>query len=206
MKYLIAIFTICFSLNYGMTQVAISANLVNQKSQAPGGITGELIDVRSLGYELGLGYWFRLKNKRMEFLPEISYVSMSGDGVGGVGDLTGFNFNANIFIYPLDFHSDCNACPTFSKDGGIIKKGFHWIIMPSIYQHNFDSNIFSNVTNFRIGLGAGLDIGLTNMITLVPFVTYSISGKESFYGNNDNRPKQLRLGLRSIFRFDKNKW
>jgi len=44
------------------------------------------------------------------------------------------------------------------------------------------------------------------MITIVPFATYSISGKEKYLGNLESRPKQLRIGLRTIFRFDKNKW
>jgi len=127
MRFLLSIILSVVLYGQNSAQVAVSASLVNQKSQAPGGITGELVDIRSNGFEVGLGYWFRLKNKRMEFIPEVSYMSLAGDGVGGLGDLTGFNVNANIFIYPLDFHSDCNACPTFSKDGGLIKKGFHWI-------------------------------------------------------------------------------
>lgn len=185
-------------------QVVLSGGLINQSSNVQGGITGDLIPINSVGFEVGLGYWNRIKSKRLEFIPEVSYTSLKGDD--GIGDLTGLNLNANVLIYALDFHSDCNSCPTFSKDGGTIKKGFHWIIAPGFSSYKLSDVSESIINNFRLAAGAGLDIGITNMLTLVPFVTYSIAGKEKFYGNDENRPKQLHLGLRSIFRFDKNKW
>jgi len=202
MKILSTLLIIIASFSYSVAQVALTTSFVSQASEAPGGISGGLIPVNSSGYELGLGYWFRLKSKRMEFTPEISYSSLKGES--GLGDITGFNFNANIFIYALDFHSDCNSCPTFSKEGGTVKKGFHWIITPTVYHYTFINDESS--TNVRLSLGAGLDLGITNLLTLTPYATYGLAGKEDFYGNPTNRPKQLHLGLRSTLRFDKNKW
>jgi len=175
--------------------------------------------------EYGVNYWFRLKNHRVEFLPEISYSTSSTDNLVNVlpnsHDLTSFNFNMNVQIYALDFEGDCD-CPTWSKDGDLIKKGFYWLLSPGISNHTISTN-FSNenqsiedtsITSFRLGAGLGLDIGLTDFLTISPFALYSIN-----FGNNwenqltsydfslasqDNSSSlnQLHFGMRFIFRPD----
>ncbi|MBK9736592.1 MAG: hypothetical protein IPO92_17180 [Saprospiraceae bacterium] len=80
----------------------------------------------STGYQIGVDYWFKLKKRRIEFMPEIFY-SQSKTNYDGTGTLEvikanaiGFNFHTQI--YALDLEGDCD-CPTFSKEGASINKG-----------------------------------------------------------------------------------
>jgi len=203
----------CFAIQ-SQAQVTISGRYVNNNSKAYD-INYETVDALNQGFAIGLGYWFRLKSKRMEFTPELSYSLLSGSG-SATG--TGINFNTNILIYALDFHSDCSACPTFSKEGGLIKKGFHWILNPSLtyVRTEGSQNVTSpsptpfsyNFTTWRMGAGAGLDIGITNMLTIAPFAMIHIGGKDNLHSAvmEDSRYRQVHIGIRSTWRFDKDKW
>ena len=61
------------------------------------------------GYNVGLDYWFRLKNQRVEFLPEISFGQSSG--AYGAGELSSkiinFKLNTNIlFLFMFNLFWD----------------------------------------------------------------------------------------------------
>lgn len=214
MRYILLLVSLLFLTIQSQAQVTISGRFLTNNSEAFD-INYETENALAQGYEVGLGYWFRLKNKRMEFTPEISYTGYLGkDDVSG----SSINFNSNILIYALDFHSDCNACPTFSKDGGLIKKGFHWILNPSVTKVE-SSGIVNRMTpspttfeygytTWRLGVGAGLDIGITNLLTIAPFAMIHIGGKDNLYAAEmvDSRYQQVHIGLRSTLRFDKDRW
>ena len=62
------------------------------------------------GLALAFDYWFRLKQKRLEFLPTLYYTNhYSAYKIKNIG------FQFRTTIYPFDFAGDCN-CPTFSKE------------------------------------------------------------------------------------------
>lgn len=199
MKKLIPILLLAFLAAQIHAQIAVSGRYLSNSTPE---VENIFIDLGiGSGYEVGVGYWFRLKNKRMEFIPEVSYGSISADGTGNI---TTFGFNSNIQIYPLDFHSDCDACPTFSKEGGLIKKGFYWIINPGLLL--VDSDINSNFT-YRVGLGGGLDIGVTNLLTVSPFAMYSFAGNGIALNETQNgNLNQIHIGARLIFRYDRDRW
>ena len=199
----------------GLAQITFTGKYVSNNSenfQAKFGL--DQGDLRQ-GFELGLGYWFRLKNKRLEFIPEIGFSSLSTpEGL----DATGLHLDLNVLIYPLDFHNDCNTCPTFSKEGGLIKKGFHWIIAPALFRMDVDGSALSEpilsppsseqFTSWRIGGGVGLDIGVTNLVTVTP-IAMLYFGKpttESLVPDIRSGYRQIHIGLRSTWRFDKDKW
>ncbi len=196
---LMSLITVCDA------QIAISGRFVSNSVSIPGGFSGEETTFTSGGFEAGVGYWFRLQEKRLEFTPEISYGASSFDQF----DITTIGFNWNALIYPLDFHSDCNACPTFSKEGGLIKKGFYWLVSPGLIFANsdFDSTLESesNLT-YRIGLGAGLDIGVTNLLTVSPFAMYNITGNAIDFQGESSGINQVHVGVRLTLRYDKDKW
>ncbi len=175
------------------------------------------------GLEYGVNYWFRLKNYRVEFLPEISYASSKADnlnaGIVSSHRLTSYNFNFNVQIYALDFEGDCN-CPTWSKDGDLIKKGFYWLLSPGISKHSISTNVTTedlliedtSITSMRLGAGLGLDIGIADFLTISPFALYSINfgnnweNQANEYGGipaeNTSSLNQLHFGMRLIFRPD----
>ena len=83
-----------------------------------------------------------------------------------------FFLNTNLYLF--DMKGDCD-CPTFSKEGPSLQKGFYLQLSPG-YSY-FDFNIQDNVTGFSftdedyafsMGLGLGLDLGLSDFITLTP--------------------------------------
>ena len=131
------------------------------------------------GYKVGVDYWFRLKKVRVEFLPELNFSQFKDDYTSSLDEV--YKFKSNIYglhlnthIYPLNFKDDCN-CPTFKKDGEVIEKGFHFIISPGVNYFDLSINTDSYKTNdvvFSAGLGVGLDVGLTDYMTVTPMVLY----------------------------------
>ena len=132
------------------------------------------------GYEYGISYWFRLKNYRVEFLPELSLQNLSSVDMQGQPynfEKQSYYLTFNTQIYTLDIDGDCN-CPTWGKDGSFIQKGFFVGINPGIGYHKLDvidkeiaaGSKSVNKIAFRMGVSTGLDIGITKWITLSPFI------------------------------------
>ncbi|GAB5553546.1 MAG: hypothetical protein Sapg2KO_31370 [Saprospiraceae bacterium] len=146
-------------------------------------IDGWIIDLDGIesgidgnGLSFGIDYWFRLKNKRIEFQPELNYSSFKASTDPAVFDynieLFSFYFNTNIYL--LDLLNDCN-CPTFSKQNNFFKKGFFIRISPGLTAPNFEflneqEREWGNLQP-NLGLGVGIDIGITDIVTLTPIIT-----------------------------------
>ena len=183
-------------------------------------------DVLGSSYEIGVNYWFRLKNKRIEFLPEVAFAKASTSRVltsqiqSSVLELnfTGIFLNMHTNIYLLDFEGDCD-CPTFSKDGNKLGKGFHVILSPgygisSYSMEQTNDPIVVNEMNFKystfkLGAGIGFDIGINNLITLTPHILYNkyfVAGDTSCLNCDEaleySNSSQLQFGLRLILRPD----
>jgi len=185
---------ILFTNNFATAQFGLSAKYqMNSHSGWDEAFDGEK-NIMPSSIEFGLNYWFRLKNKRVEFLPELTYATASSDysDTGFAVELsqskrTSYGIGINTHVYPLDFAGDCD-CPTFSKDGNLVSKGFHWIVNTSIISHSIENMFYAPINgarepsiivegdkqiSFRAGLGAGLDIGITELITVVPYALYT---------------------------------
>ncbi len=181
-------------------------------------------DFLKTGFKVGLDYWFRLKKVRVEFTPELNFSQFKTDYTSPVDDQ--FSFKENLFglhlntnIYPLNFKDDCN-CPTFKKDGQVIEKGFHFILSPGVNYFDLTINDDSYQTNdivFSAGLGVGLDIGLSDYMTITPMAMYhryfdaEWEDLDKALNYFDDLPlnastttsfNQLFLGLRFRIRFD----
>ena len=166
-------------------------------------------DHTETGIGFGLDYWFRLKQKRIEFLPTIYYINYGGDH-----KIQNYGFQFRATIYPFDLAGDCN-CPTFSKENELLKKGFFLRLSPGIgiIKADADPNIsheeLGEIDNVvpEISFGAGLDIGISNLITITPELRYRYIFPSEHYGPANNR---VRMGdvrmfepaLRVGFRFD----
>lgn len=122
-------------------------------------------------------YWFRLKEKRIEFLPQVGYAFTPGGSsmVNINQQRLSFTFNADIYLF--DLLNDCD-CPTFSKQGGGFKSGFFIELSPGLdYQmmsiDNFpspESPTRQQDLTFRFGLGLGVDLGLSDLVTVTPII------------------------------------
>jgi len=80
-------------------------------------------------------------------------------------------------IFFLSLEADCD-CPTFSREAGILEKGLfaEFLTGASFFQAEMSeqSTIIAEDNNiaFKIGLGLGLEIGITDFVTISPFVRY----------------------------------
>ncbi|HAW04602.1 MAG TPA: hypothetical protein DCW83_07940 [Saprospirales bacterium] len=196
---------------------------------------GSIDDALSTGYGLGIDFWIRLKTKRVEFLPELginySQTSFETEITQYSLDYNYLYFNLNTRIYPMDFEGDCD-CPTFSNQSTLVKKGFYFELSPGVgyYTSHYDSSL-PTVSNpegenstatvdafsYKIGVAVGLDIGLSNLLTINPYAMYNYHfgreydipvGKLSTLidSNFGNIMSQLELGLRFAIRFDAKKY
>ncbi len=176
----LSIFFVCSLISFGLSaQFGINAGVRQNGDMDWQYFTGQ-DDFMKTGFKVGLDYWFRLKKVRVEFTPELNFsqfkqnfdIQITGETFKFRNNVYGFHFNTNI--YPLNFKDDCN-CPTFKKDGQILDKGFHLILSPGVNYFDLSINADEYKTNdlvFSAGIGAGLDIGLTDYLTLTPMVLY----------------------------------
>ena len=148
--------------------------------------------------EVGFNYWFSLKNKRIEFLPELSRSFKKTENVFDNFNhaFKQYTINLNTNIYFMDLDSDCN-CPTFSKEGGFVQKAIHLILSPGagMYFHTLDEDMVRLEKEvgiyYKLGAGLGLDIGVSNLVTITPFAmlnyssSYSTEPFRSFYDCTD---------------------
>ena len=142
----------------------------------------------SEGHRLSLEYWFRLPKQRIEFYPELN-ISLQESSLSDDISTSQTNFQVITYgldfktqIYFIDFKGDCD-CPTFSKNDPIIKKGTYLLLSPGAYIQNRSFNSVSQTfsierdnqaINLKLGAGIGLDIGITDLITLSPFYLFEL--------------------------------
>jgi len=211
-----------FGLLSQKTTAQMGINLGYQINEADGWRISESSNPAvANGYKVGLDYWFRLKNKRIEFTPELSYAFYESAPLPETYDyrIEFFSFQFNTNFYLLDLLNDCN-CPTFSKQNDFFKKGFFIRVAPGVTGlrlHHNDPDI--NTTAFydkdlghlqpMIGLGLGLDIGLSDLITISPILTANYIPNLKWISTHTtqiNSPEpdfwQFTPTLRLGFRFD----
>lgn len=133
-------------------------------------------------YEIGVDYWLRLKNYRLEFYPELSLALSTTDfGIPNNSELPlsyrleSGGIGVNTHIYFLDFTGDCQ-CPTFSKQNTFFKKGLFLMIGLHEYVQNketkfSDRSIYDRDFTTQILVGLGLDIGINDLLTISPFIS-----------------------------------
>ena len=176
------------------------------------------------GIHFGVDYWFRLKKHRVEFVPELSITRFTriweketiNDQI--TSNFIGFHFNTNFYVF--DLKGDCN-CPTFSKDGHDMAKGFFIQLAPGI---NYIFNTYKEDSNTQkasdiapsVGIGIGIDFGLSDFLTITPMVKYQRyfnvewEGLNEYFdtdqpidaGLNTNHIDQIFAGVRIGLRFD----
>ncbi len=79
-------------------------------------------------------------------------------------------------IFLLSLEADCD-CPTFSRDAGLLEKGFYVEFIAGASSYNakmrdiFDVN--DKGVGLKLGLGMGIEIGINDQITISPYVRYN---------------------------------
>lgn len=186
---------------YGVTgQYITGQSFYSEASSSDAAMT-----TRISGYLAGVNYWLRLKNVRIEFFPELNYGSVTP--TNPLGNQSDFKLNRWGLLLPasfylLDFKGDCH-CPTFSKQNDLFKKGFFLQLLISGHLERSQTDLAKNTQqNFGAGGGIGLDIGLSDLLTITPLFQYinhlGTTKKEASWSVKD----EFRAGLRVSFRPD----
>jgi len=148
-------------------------------------------DIYGSDITIGINYWKSLKDKRVDFLPELTYSIKNSISVSYPSPpsfpspdiiyesrLQRFGFIFNTHVYPMDFSGDCN-CPTFSKQNDFFKKGLFFILSPGVEYfksafviNDHEQTSYSNLA-LKLGAGIGLDIGISNLLTISPFAMFN---------------------------------
>lgn len=177
-------------------------------------------------HDFGIDYWFRLKNYRVEFSPEVFMTRAKTVEANTNNTFNSIGIATNTNVYIFDFVGDCN-CPTFSKDGNLFTKGFYVSVNPTIefQQNEFQEEtvVVQDVSRVVLGIaiGAGVDIGITDLITISPYIRYKYLPSTSWTGDVTSSqlpadPSQkfamsypqfgLRLGFRPDYIREQNKF
>lgn len=165
----------------------------------------------------GADYWFRLKKYRLEILPSIHYqyahenVTLTNNALGTL-NWSMIDISPVFQFYPLDFFSDCQ-CPTFSKQGQFLKKGLFVQLAPGYaYSNLVGKNTETSNVSEGIGFvraGAGIDIGISDLITISPFINYQLAQSLDWRDFFNNATEKVNVysgvfgGLRIGWRFDR---
>ncbi len=121
------------------------------------------------GWSAGVIYSFRKSGIRIEWVPGLHFMQTTAESAASV-DLAGSGIQATLDfrIYPMDLYGDC-LCPTFSRKGQVIQKGFFFEAGAGGYYLSQETGIGSQGGgNFLARVGAGLDIGLSRRLTITP--------------------------------------
>lgn len=165
--------------------------------------------------DVGVDYWFRLKNQRIEFMPTLHFATSTteipviGDGSSRGFDQRAIGLQVNTHIYFLDFKGDCD-CPTWSKSEPWVEKGLFLFVSPGVDYQLFDyfvlnsaveTNFKSTDLNFNIGIGLGLDIGISDLITVTPYAGVRFHDKVDWDGFlfDFELPNGLASNMRQIY-------
>jgi hypothetical protein len=186
MKYLATAFFLFFSAGLASAQIGINASYRYNNAPdwqfvaAAGGGEQRLLND---GYSIGLDYWLPLKAVRIDLVPELNFsrfrtTPLPFPALELDGSLTqnwySFFLHANIYFLNLD--GDCD-CPTFSKSGGLLEKGLFLQLSPGIsylQQEAIAPERQESSQSWAPSLGAalGLDLGLSDFVTLSPMVGF----------------------------------
>lgn len=213
-KSLFAIILICFSFG-AFAQIGISTQFLSY----PLDYEEEKLetDFYDASYGFAIDYWARLKNYRWELAPTLSANFGQKQTTNAFFDgeeisMWAAKFHVKNNFYILDFKNDCD-CPTFSKQSGWFSKAFFIQVNPGIALHRQTVERIDAASKYKddryqaeLGLGAGFDIGLSDLITISPYFNYVITSKTDSELLNVNNGIEtfrtnhilagIRLGLR----------
>jgi hypothetical protein len=220
----------CFSLFALSAQAQFGINTSFRFNNAPGWsfsnpVNNSVNELPGNNLAFGLDVWIPIKGLRLDFLPELNYARYDAEivDIGKLEQQMGSLF-LNFNLYFLDLKGDCQ-CPTFSKSGSTLGKGLFLQVSPGYSVLEGKADLFSGARARgrsyapSLGLGMGLDIGLSDKFTFTPFGGARYYPKARWFGleealevdpsignfevSNDSAIMQIYVGMRLGFRFDK---
>jgi len=166
-RKLCILFILCGTYFFGAAQFGADFQYIPTNNIAPG--SDPEIDFSA--YKINVFYWLRLTNYRVEFFPGLLIQQNQFKPLNSSNKNTySYGFQLPIQVYPFELRSDCK-CPTFSKQNDFLKKGF---FLQFLSQFSLFEDIGSTSHGtLDLGAGAGIDIGLSDLLTISTFVQYA---------------------------------
>lgn len=166
---------------------------VETKIQLPANAPSNPTEINS-HLDLSIHYWTRLKKIRVEFLPGVSYQKP----LSSETNTQGMGITLPTLFYILDMINDCD-CPTFSKNDYLIEKGLFIRLAPGYQYFWHDSENLAAVHTLPIELSLGLDLGISDLLTITPLIGY----KQHIYTNETYQHQgYIHAGVSLLFRPD----
>lgn len=79
-------------------------------------------------------------------------------------------------IFLLSLEADCD-CPTFSRDAGLLEKGFYVEFIAGASSYNATLKDVYEVNDkgigLKLGIGMGIEIGINDQVTVSPYARYN---------------------------------
>ncbi len=155
---------------------------------------------------VAINYWLRMRDVRIELLPEISYSFVTGSNSQYEFSRRRIGAGAYLLTYPLDFFGDCD-CPTFSKENSWFKKGWFVGLFTSGGRNSLGvkdlivptPNNNEHHAYVSVGVTTGLDMGITDLITFTLFGQLNqlyYPGHSPFTDGDIEKQIGVRFGLR----------
>jgi hypothetical protein len=150
-------------------------------------------------FRYAIDYRLKLPNKRIEFYPEINFSTQKTNYLVEIINMNtdlkahtlGLGLRSQFYIFDID--GDCD-CPTFSRSEPFLKKGTY-LFMSAGYYRMRNNLVYNSTnvtliyiegnTNWNLGVGLGIDIGLSEHLTLSPYYKYEFNGPTEFKSLND---------------------
>jgi hypothetical protein len=174
----------------------------------------QLIDYAIYG---GMAYRLYPTDIRLGILPEIGYSYGSGQAV----DLSNtFNYSMSEVgikvaaqLFPFDLYGDCN-CPTFGRQNDFFQRAFYLKINAGAQYQRLQVQGMLEDANFAFiaGGGAGLNIALSQLLTLAPEINFHKVFNAKWDGfselhdrtvaNDKSNGNLFNVGLRFSFYFE----
>jgi len=127
----------------------------------------------------GVAYRYFPFDFRLGFAPEagVSYRKESRSNSFHTSDYQWIQstFYLPLQVFPFDFYGDCN-CPTFGRQNDFFKKAIYFKLIPSVsinlLQFGDSESVSSTDVSWGVGGGIGMNIAMSELITLAPEFSY----------------------------------
>lgn len=138
------------------------------------GLDNKLLDH---GIYAAAGYRIYPFSFRLGFIPELGYSYATGQSgnltVTDKYNITQAVVKLGIQLFPFDLNGDCN-CPSFGRQNDFFQKAFYIKVIPGAsYQWlNLEGELNANNYVFSVGAATGLNIALSELLTIAPEINY----------------------------------
>jgi len=157
-------------------ETAVFGNRSNERLLKSG--FAQEIDLKIAGFEnyriqfhlnAGTAYSKTIQEERLDRKFELRQIDLS--------------LSSKIFLLSLE--ADCD-CPTFSRDAGLLEKGFYLELIAGASSYNAKMKDIYEVNDkglsLKLGVGIGIEIGINDQVTISPYARFNRFFKNEWTG------------------------